>query len=229
MQMVILCGGLATRLGSLSKHTPKSMIDINGKPFLWHQINNLKKYDIRDIILCVGYLSEEIEKYFGEGSEFSVNIKYSYDGDKLLGPIGALKNAEQLLDEEFFIMYGDSYLSVDFNKVYNFYKQKKKPACMVVYKNMDKYDKSNLIVKNDMVVGYGEKDRSKEMIYIDYGTSIISKKTLNYVPEKKLFSTGDFFSKLIENKDLVAYQADKRFYHIGNPKALEEFRSFINS
>ncbi len=228
MQMVILCGGLATRLGDLSKSTPKSMININDKPFLWYQINNLKEYNIKDILLCVGHLSEEIERYFHDGSKFNVNIKYSYDGAKLLGPIGALKNAESLLEDEFFIMYGDSYLSVDYNKVYDFYKEKNKPACMVVYKNMDKYDKSNLIVKDNMVVGYKIKERSEEMIYIDYGTSIINKKTLQFVPKNEFFSTGDFFSKLIEKNNLAAYIVDKRFYHIGNPEALEEFSNFIN-
>ena len=117
MQMAILCGGLATRLGNLSKDTPKSMILIDGKPFLQYQVEMLKKQSIEDIVLCVGHLSEKIEEYFGNGKQFGVNIQYSYDSNKLLGPIGALKNAQSILKDVFFIMYGDSYLSVDFQSL----------------------------------------------------------------------------------------------------------------
>lgn len=229
MQIVIFCGGLATRLKNLAKNKPKSMIDINGKPFLEYQINNVKKYDIKDIVLCVGHLSEQIIDYFGNGEKFNVNIKYSHDDEKPLGPIGALKKAEPLLKEDFFIMYGDSYLSVDFKDVYNFYKKYDKSACMVVYKNQDKYDKSNLIIKDNLVLGYGDKERTKDMVYIDYGTSLLSKKTLDNLKEDIFYSTGDFFSKLIKNHDLLVYEVKTRFYHIGNPEALEELRKYIKT
>ena len=72
MQLVILCGGLATRLGSLSKNTPKSMMDVNGKPFLQYQINYAKQYGVTDIVLCVGHLSDHIKDYFGDGTDFDV-------------------------------------------------------------------------------------------------------------------------------------------------------------
>jgi len=229
MQMVILCGGLATRLGNLTKAIPKSMIEIEGKPFLEYQIENVKKHSIEDIILCVGHLSEKIKDYFGNGEQFGVNIKYSDDGDKPLGPIGAVKNAEALVEDVFFIMYGDSYLSVDFQKVYSYFMENNKLGLIVVYKNFDKYDKSNLVIEDNMVVGYGKKDRTKDMIYIDYGTSIIRKKALINVPKNTIYSTGEFFSNLIKKEELLAFEADERFYHIGNPDALEEFRNFIRS
>jgi len=229
MQIVILCGGLATRLGNLAKNTPKSMMEINSKPFLEHQIEKLKKQGLKDIVLCVGHLSRQIEEYFGNGKKFGVKIKYSYDGEKQLGPIGAVKNAESLLDDDFFIMYGDSYLSVDFQKAYSDFKKTNKSALMVVYKNQDKYDKSNLIVDNNMVIGYGAEDKTKEMIFIDYGTSVLSKKTLESVPENTMYSTGEFFSELIKKNQLCAYEAKKRFYHIGNLEALEELEKYIKN
>lgn len=227
MQMVIICGGLGTRLGHLTKYTPKSMIQIEGKPFLEYQIENLKKQSVTDIVLCVGYLSEKIEEYFGNGQRFGVNIKYSFEKEKLLGQIGAVKNAEPLLEDIFFIMYGDSYLSVDLHKVQNFFMQYDKPALMVVYKNQDKYDRSNIIIQDNMVTGYGEKQRTKDMIYIDYGTSILRKKVLDYVPKETFYSTEEFFSDLIKKQELMAFESKERFYHIGNPEALEEFRNYI--
>ena len=229
MQIIILCGGLATRLGNLTKNIPKSMIKINNKPFLEYQIENLKKHSINEIVLCVGHLSEQIEKYFGNGENFGVEIKYSYDGDKQLGPIGALKNAESLIDEIFFIMYGDSYLNVEFKTISSYFSNHNKLGLMVVYKNFNKIDKSNLIVKNNLITAYGEKERSKEMIYIDYGTSILRKKALDLIPKNTYYSTGQLFSKLISKNELLAYEVKKRFYHIGTPAALNEFKDFINS
>jgi len=222
--MVILCGGLATRLGDISKETPKSMIKIDGKPFLEHQIDFLKNSSIKDIILCVGHLSEKIEDYFGNGKDFGVKITYSHDGDKPLGPIGAVKNAEPLLEDTFFIMYGDSYLTADLQKAYSFFKQNNKLGLMVVYKNNNRYDKSNIVTKDNMVLSYGENDAT----YIDYGTSILRKKTLEFIPKNTFFTTGDLFTKLIEEKELLSYEVKERFYHIGNPEALKEFRKYIS-
>lgn len=125
MQLVILCGGLATRLGSLSKNIPKSMILVDGKRFLEYQIEYAKQFGITDIVLCIGHLSEYIEDYFGDGHAFGVSISYSYDGDKLLGPIGALKRALSYLDDIFFSLYGDSFVFVDYKKMYNVFFKKK--------------------------------------------------------------------------------------------------------
>jgi len=229
MQVIILCGGLGTRLSHLTKYTPKSMIQIEGKPFLEYQIEALKKQSIKDIVLCVGHLSEKIEEYFGNGEKFDVNIKYSYDKEKLLGPIGALKNAEPLLKDTFFIMYGDSYISVDFHKVHNYFMQHDKPALMVVYKNQDKYDRSNLIIQDNMVIGYGEKERTRDMIYIDYGTSVLRKKVLDNIPKDTPYSNEQFFSELVKKRELMAFEVEKRFYHIGDLEALEEFRNHIRT
>lgn len=226
--MVILCGGLATRLGSLAENTPKSMIQINGKPFLEYQIDELKKHGVKDIVLCVGHLSEKIESYFENGTKHGVKIKYSYDKDKPLGPIGALKSAEKLLDAIFFTMYGDSYLSIDYQKVYEEFTEKNKLAMMTVYQNFDKYDKSNIILDGNFIKQYGEQ-KTKDMTYIDYGSSIFNKKVLDLIPSNSVYSTKDLYTNLVEKKELLAYKVDKRFYHIGNLRSLEEFKRYIKS
>ncbi|MFC2067344.1 NDP-sugar synthase [Chloroflexota bacterium] len=113
MQTVILAGGLATRLGDLTKDNPKSMLKILGKPFMEYQLESLRAGGIEDIVICLGHLREQIESYFGDGREHGVNIRYSYE-DNLLGTAGALKKAEPLLGDIFFTMYGDSYLFLDF-------------------------------------------------------------------------------------------------------------------
>jgi NDP-sugar pyrophosphorylase family protein len=227
MQMAILCGGLATRLGSIAKETPKSMIKIQGRPFLEHQLDFLKKNSIKDIVLCVGHLSDQIQDYFGDGKRFGLKIRYSHDGKKRLGPIGAVKNAKSLLDDVFFIMYGDSYLRVAFKEVYSYFLKKSKLGLMCVYKNNNKYDKSNIVVKDNFVKSYNERENPIDMIYIDYGTSIFRKESLERVPNDTFFTTGEFFVDLIKDHELLAYEVKERFYHIGNPDALEEFKAFI--
>jgi len=226
--MVIFCGGLATRLGDHAKDIPKSMIQIEGKPFLEYQIEMLKKQSIKDIVLCAGHLSEKIIEYFGNGEKYGVNIQYSHDGDKPLGPIGALKKAESLLENIFFTMYGDSYVFIDFKRVYSYFSQYDKKALMVVYQNNDRYDISNIVVNNGRVTRYNQ-EKTPDMKYIDYGVQIFRKKILKNIQKNTFFSTKDFFPKLIKENELLAFEANKRFYHIGNLKALEEFKKYVKT
>lgn len=226
MQLVILCGGLATRLGNLCKNIPKSMIPVDNKPFLEYQIKYAKKFGITDIVLCVGHLSEYIEKYFGDGHSFGVSISYSYDSDKLLGPIGALKKASIYLDDVFFSLYGDSFVFVDYKNMYNVFLNKTSLGMMSVFQNFDKIEPSNLVVDNGRVLKYNY-DKTKDMSFIDYGVSIFRKKALELIPENVFFSTKDFYSKLVDHYELLAYEVKKRFYHIGTHSALDEFRSFV--
>ncbi|MCJ2534209.1 MAG: NTP transferase domain-containing protein [Candidatus Thermoplasmatota archaeon] len=228
MQIVILCGGLATRLGGLAKDTPKSMIQIKDKPFLEYQIKNVKRHSITDIILCVGHLSEQIEDYFGNGEKLGVNICYSSDENKPLGPIGALKKTEPLLDDIFFTLYGDSYVFVDFKKIYTYFSKQNKLALMVVYQNFDKFDSSNIIINNKLVTKYGG-EKTKETTYIDYGVSLFNKKTLKNIPTDTFYSTKDLFTNLTKQKELLSYEVKKRFYHIGTPESLKEFKKYVET
>lgn len=228
MQLVILCGGLATRLGLLAKKIPKSMILVDGKPFLEYQIEYAKQFGINDIVLCVGHISNYIENYFDDGHAFGVSIRYSYDGDKLLGPIGALKRASSYLDDVFFSLYGDSFVFVDYKNMYDVFFKKNKIGMMSVFQNFDKTDSSNLVVCDGRVVKYNN-EKTKDMTFIDYGVSIFRKKALDFIPKNIFFSTKDFYSKLVDLNELLAYEMKKRFYHIGNPSALKEFRSFVKN
>jgi len=227
MQIVILCGGKATRLYPLTKKISKSMLKIAGKPFLEHQINLLKKNGIRDIILCVGYKAEQIKKYFKNGEKFGVKIKYSSDGKKLLGTGGALKKAEDLLEDSFLVMWGDSYLPFNFRKAIKFFKKYNKLGLMTVYKNLDRYEPSNVEIEKNLVKSYSKKRKTRKMKYIDYGVSIFRKDVLKIIPESKVYDLSKLQQALIRKKQLLAYPAEKRFYQIGSPGGLEEFKKYI--
>jgi NDP-sugar pyrophosphorylase family protein len=228
MQVAILAGGLATRLSPLTQGTPKSMVMIQGKPFLEYQLDFLKKGGVTSIVLCIGYLGEQIENYFGDGRKFGVNIAYSYETGQLLGTAGALKRAESLLEATFFTMYGDSYLSLDFGAIMSYFRAQNKLALMTVYKNYDRFDKSNTAIEGGLVKKFSKKENAKGMIYIEYGANIFRKEALKFIPEDLPYSLEELFPKLIRQKELLAYEITERFYQIGSPEGLEEFKIYVS-
>lgn len=227
MQVAILAGGLATRLEVLARDRPKSMVQILGKSFLEYQLDFLRGNGIRDIILCIGHLGEQIENYFGGGGRFGVSIKYSHE-DRLIGTAGALKNAENLLEDVFFTLYGDSYLFLDFKAAMSFFESKDKLALMSVYKNYDKYDRSNTAVEGELVKKFSKSERTAGMVYIEYGANIFRKEILKMIPQGH-YTLERLFPRLIETGDLLAYEVRNRFYEIGSPQGLKELSEFAKS
>jgi NDP-sugar pyrophosphorylase family protein len=228
MQVAILAGGLATRLKPLTDTLPKSLVPIQGRTFLEYQMDSLKAGGVTDIVLCVGHLGEQIERYCGDGGKFGVNIKYSHEGATLLGTAGALKKAASLLGNEFFVMYGDSYLFLDFATLMCYFKNQNKLALMTVYRNRGRYDKSNTMVAGNLVRRYSKQAGAGTMEYIDYGANILRKQALELVPAARPFSLEELFTALIEREELLAYEVKKRFYQIGSPEGLAEFRRYIS-
>lgn len=144
LPVVILAGGLGTRIRQFGENVPKALLDINGEPFLGHQLRLLHKNGIRHVVLCIGHLAEQIETFTGDGSRFGMKIEYSYDGPVLLGTGGAIRKALPKLDDAFFVLYGDSYLTCDFSAVQQTFQRSGKKALMTVLKNDGKWDKSNV-------------------------------------------------------------------------------------
>jgi NDP-sugar pyrophosphorylase family protein len=227
MQVAIISGGLAKRLGDLTRSQPKSMVRIWGRPFLEYQIEFLRKQGVTDIVLCIGHLGEQIESYFGDGSGFGVNIKYSHE-DRRLGTCGALKNARDLLDNTFFTLYGDSYVFLNFRETLSFFESRDKPALMTVYKNNGRYDRSNTAVEGELVSRFSKCQASDDMVYVEYGVNIFRKEVLDMVPQGP-YGTDELFERLVETGDLLAFEVRERFYQIGSPQGLEEFKRFAVS
>lgn len=226
MQVAILTGGLATRLGDLTRNKPKSMLKIRGKTFLEYQLELLKRAEIKNIVMCIGHMGEQIERHFGNGRNYGVNIEYSLE-DKLLGTAGALKKADALLNEVFFTMYGDSYLFLDFPAAMRYFKSQNKLALMTVYKNYDRYARSNTVVEGNSVKNFSKKERTEGMVYIEYGANIFNKEALRMIPENQFYSLDDVFHRLVEMDELLAFEVKERFYEIGSPQGVKEFEEYI--
>lgn len=224
-QAVILAGGMATRLGELTHQLPKSMLRFYDKPFLQYQLELLKDSGFRCILLCLGYLGSQIEDYFKDGGWLGLQITYSYE-DKPLGTAGALKKAEKLLDGQFFTIYGDSYVFLDFEAVWKFFGSKDKLALMTVYQNENRYDTSNTTIRDGLVESYDKKQPVAEMRHIEYGVNLFRKEVLAMIPEGTPYGLEDLFPHLIASRQLLAYEAKERFYEIGSLRGIEEFRGY---
>jgi MurNAc alpha-1-phosphate uridylyltransferase len=223
-QAVIVAGGLATRLGDETMACPKSMVNVCGRPFIDYQLELLRSNGIIDIILCLGHLAGQIQRHLGEGSKFGVRISYSQEAQPL-GTAGALKNARHLIKGNFLTLYGDSYLNFDYQKAINFFQERNRLALMTVYKNHGRYDTSNTEIDGEMVTRYDKIEKTPKTEYIDYGASIFRPETLDRLPCNQPRSLQWLFRDLIVQQQLLAYEVIQRFYQIGSPEGLEEFRT----
>jgi len=227
--VAILAGGLATRLRPITEKIPKSLVPVAGKPFLAHQLELLHSCGIRRAVLCIGYLGEMIQRDFGDGRNFGVKLDYSFDGPKLLGTGGAIKRALSKLGEEFFVLYGDSYLPLDYTPVAEFFRRSGKSGLMTVYRNEGKYDTSNVVFRSGEIVVYDKKNRLPEMRHIDYGLSLFKSSVFDSYSSGQPFDLAEVMGKLVREKQLVGYEVRERFYEIGSPAGLAELESLLQS
>ncbi|MFH1925654.1 MAG: sugar phosphate nucleotidyltransferase [Chloroflexota bacterium] len=225
-----MAGGLGTRLGELTRAMPKVMIPFHGKPFLYYVVRLLENQGIKDIVICAGYLGEQVRDFFGDGREMGVDIKYSEEGKKLLGTGGALKRARDMLDSYFLVLNGDTYLPIDYHEVEERYLQLGRKALMVVYNNeVDTGVRNNIALDNDkMVVRYDREGVSPELNYVEAGAVILRKEVLDFVPGGVPISLEDgIYRYLIEQGELAAHIIRQRFYDIGTPEQQQVFEGVV--
>lgn len=229
LPVVILAGGLATRLRPITTHFPKALISINDEPFISHQLNLLKSQHITDVVLCVGYLGEMIREYVGDGSAWGLRVQYSFDGDTLLGTGGSLKKALPLIQSDtFFVMYGDSYLPCHFKSVQDYFLTTRKISLMTVFHNEGLWDHSNVIFKDRNIVNYDKVTRTPDMHYIDYGLGILHKKVFDLIPDNTIFDLAELYQLLLKRNELAGFEVTERFYEIGSHSGIEECAKFFN-
>jgi MurNAc alpha-1-phosphate uridylyltransferase len=229
LPVAILAGGLATRLRPVTETIPKALVEINGEPFLAHQLRLLAANGIRRATLCVGYLAEMIEEYAGNGSRFGVELTYSADGPRLLGTAGAVAKARPLLSESFFVLYGDSYLPCDYHMVETAFRESGRQALMTVFDNRDQWDASNVLFENGRIVAYSKKHRTPAMHHIDYGLGVFHGEAFDDIPKDEPYDLADLYQALLTRGELAGLEVSQRFYETGSFAGIQELTEHLKA
>jgi NDP-sugar pyrophosphorylase family protein len=223
----ILAGGLGTRLGALVRDTPKPLLEVAGQPFLIHQLRLLAAHGVKEAVLCVGYRGESIAERIGTEC-CGVRLSYSHDSPDLDGTLGAVRRALPLLGARFLILYGDTYLRIDYAAVDAAWRRSGLPALMTVLRNNGRWGASNATYANGRVLAYDKRSPAPEMQWIDYGLCGLERGVLD-----SSICAGsdlaDLFHSLAENSLLHGFQAHERFFEIGTPAALAETDAFLRA
>ena len=227
LPVVILAGGLATRLGDIARTQPKCMVDVAGQPFLFHQLHLLYEQGIRQAIICLGHLGEQVVQAVGHDAAFGLEIQYSFDGPTLVGTAGAIRRALPLLPDQFFVLYGDSYLTCPFQAVQHAFQASGKLSLMTVFENDQQWDTSNVEFQNGRILAYDKISRTPEMKHIDYGLGLFSRSVFEAIPEDRPMDLASLYQDMLRRDQLAAFEIFERFYEIGSHAGLEETRKFL--
>jgi NDP-sugar pyrophosphorylase family protein len=225
--VAILAGGLARRLGPITATMPKSLVNVAGEPFISHQLRLLRREKVESVVLCVGHLGEAIRAFVGDGRAFGIDVRYSFEGELLLGTGGALRRALPLLGDAFMVLYGDSYLDIAFAPVLEAFRSSGMPALMTVFRNDGQWDTSNVIFDGSRVLRHDKRARSPDMRYIDYGLGVLKSEILAGRAADEVFDLSEIYGAGAASGQLAGYEVEQRFYEIGNPAGLAETDAFL--
>ena len=224
LPVAILAGGLGTRIQSVSRGLPKSLMVFNGKPFLEWQLQLLEKNKCKAVVICVGHKSDLIKNYLEGRPKSKLDIKLSYDGNYNLGTGGALVKARKYLGKAFLVLYGDSYLSVNFEEVSENFLSVRKSGLLTVLKNDLNFEPSNVYFRNNLVLQYDKINRSNKMKYIDYGLSAFKSDAFAEFSSTKFLDLSIILSHLATQKQLAGYEVYERYYEVGSIQGTQDFQ-----
>jgi N-acetyl-alpha-D-muramate 1-phosphate uridylyltransferase len=227
LPVAILAGGLASRLRPITETIPKALVEVAGKPFILRQLDYLRGQGISRVVLCVGYLGEQIEEVVGDGAARGLSVSYSQDWPTLMGTGGALRQALPLLDSQFLVLYGDAYLPIDFASVERAFLNSGQPALMTVQRNADEWDKSNVLFVDNVIVEYNKLAPTPSMRHIDYGLGAITAQVLADENTTGPFDLADVYHRLSISGQLAGYEVHERFYEIGSHQGLAEAANYF--
>lgn len=225
--VAILAGGTAARLQPLTERLPKALVDVNGEPFIAHQLRLLRANGMKRVVVCAGYLGEMIQECVGDGARFGLQVVMSFDGPLLLGTAGAVKKALPLLGEAFFVLYGDTYLPCDFGAAQLRFEQSGRLALMTVFRNDGRWDASNVEFGKGRIVAYDKRRPTPRMRHIDYGLGVFSRSAFEGVLDDRPYDLATLYQDLLRRGELAACEVDQRFYEIGSFEGLEETRRYL--
>jgi NDP-sugar pyrophosphorylase family protein len=204
---------------------PKPLLEVAGEPFLFHQLRLLARHGASQVVLCVGYLGERIRERIG-ARRFGLRIEYSFDSPGLDGTLGAIRRARHLLGDRFLILYGDTYLRLDYRAAADEWRRSGCLGLLVVLRNDGRWDQSNTVYADGRVIAHDKSMSSPVMRWIDYGLGGLQARALERVPASER-DLSSLYKRLAELGELCGYEARERFYEIGRPESLVETDAFL--
>jgi NDP-sugar pyrophosphorylase family protein len=228
LPVAILAGGLATRLRPLTDHVPKSLLRVAGRPFIFHQLELLREQGVGRVVLCLGHMGEQIRTAVESGLAPGLAVSYSFDGGRLLGTGGALRQAMPLLGEECFVLNGDSYLPCSLQQIQAAYHAARRPALMAVMRNDNRWDRSNVLFSDGRLIVYDKRAQLPDMAHIDFGVSVLSRTVFGPYWDAEILDLGDIFHDLSLRDELAAFEVAERFYEIGSVQGLKQTEEFLS-
>ena len=225
--VAILAGGRATRLGPIAKDVPKALVDIGGQPFAVRQLELLARHGLRDIVFVVAHLGEMIREALGDGARWGVRLTYVFDGPRPLGTGGSIRQALPALGDPFFVLYGDSYLECDYGAVERAFVQSGRRGLMTVYRNDNRFDRSNVSYAEGRIVAYDKRHPTPDMHHIDYGLGVLRASVFAERTAGDAFDLADVYRSLLTQNELAGFEVPDRFYEIGSPEGLAETRAHV--
>ena len=219
-RVAVLCGGFGTRLGELTRDLPKPMIAVGGRPYLELVLQSFADRGLRDLVLLTGYKHEVIERHFGDGSRFGMNVQYSRETEPL-GTGGALREARALLGERFVLTFGDVLRRFDYDR----FVQQHEGNCLAVYSRVSV---GNTEIEGELVTRFDK--RAPELPYIDAGFSVMHTSTLDLLPQSGACSFEEIvYATLAQRGELACEVVDLNFFDIGTPEELARTRAALET
>jgi len=225
--VIILAGGMATRLRPITEKIPKALVEVGDRPFIEQQLLLLQSRGVKKVIISAWYRGEMIRETIGDGKEFDLSVEYVFDGETPLGTGGAIRQALGLINGPFFVLYGDSYLPCDYADIQAHFDQHKKHGLMTVHRNRGKWDTSNVEMVNGQILCYDKVERTPNMAFIDYGLGLFKSEVFSSLAEGQSADLSEIYQKLVADQDLLAYEVNQRFYEIGSFSGLQELDELL--
>lgn len=230
MQCVILAGGLGTRLRPVTLTIPKPMVPVLGKPYLQIQLEELKRQGIAKALLLVGYLGEKIRDHFGDGRRIGMELDYSFERE-LLGTGGALKLAEEKIGGDFVVIYGDSFLPLDYAAFEAAFRRAGTEGMIAVYRDPSGSTRvrGNVALSPEgLVARYDKTSSAADLDWVEAGVLAFRHAVLRRIPAGRAVSLErDIYPELIRERALAGYRSAHRFFDIGTEERIRDMEAWL--
>ncbi len=233
-QVVILAGGLGTRMWPRTEKLPKFLLPVAGRPFAEWLLEKLVASGFDEALVCIGHMGDRVREALGDGARFGISLRYAEEGPKLLGTAGALRNALDLLEPSFVVTYGDSYLPFDYRApLLDLRAHPEAQGTMAVYENKGRFDRSNTIIEGELVRRYEKqaKDAPPDpaFTHIDYGAMALRREVIEALVLGSVKGLDEIQRDLARSGELRAFEVKTRFYEIGSEAGLQDLEAKLNA